>query len=51
MIFFKQQGVEEGRQTEKFDIAKNMLQRNTDVDFVREVTGLPMESIRGFQIA
>ena len=53
--FFIQKGLEEGRQEgEKertFSIAKNMLQRNTDIDFIRDVTGLPIESIRSLQVA
>ena len=49
--FFIQKGLKEGRQEGLFLTAKNMLQRNIDLDFVREVTGLPMESIRGLQVA
>jgi predicted transposase/invertase (TIGR01784 family) len=53
--FFIQKGVEEGRQEGRqertFSIAKNMLKKNTDIDFIMDVTGLPMESIRGLQMA
>ena len=49
--FIKQQGRKEGKQEGIFTIAKNMLQKKTDINFIREVTGLPMASIRRLQVA
>jgi predicted transposase/invertase (TIGR01784 family) len=45
------EGVERGRKEGIFTIAKNMLQKKTDINFIREVTGLPMASIRRLQVA
>ena len=40
-LYYKQEGRREGKQEGKqeglFFTAKNMLQRNTDIDFIREV--------------
>ncbi len=42
---------QEGRQTGKFDIAKNILHECSESGFIESVTGLPMEFIWGLQIA
>ena len=50
-LYYRQEGRQEGRQTEKFYIAKNMLHEGSKPSFIEKVTGLPMEAIRGLQIA
>jgi predicted transposase YdaD len=47
----KQEGRQEGRQERTFSIAKNMLHEGSEPSFIERVTGLPMEAIRGLQIA
>ena len=42
---------QEGRQERTFSIAKNMLHEGSEPSFIERVTGLPMEAIRGLQIA
>jgi len=40
------QGVEQGIEQEKSEIAKNMLEKNCDVDFISEITNLSIEDIQ-----
>ncbi len=47
----REEGKAEGIEQEKLAIAKNMLQEGYSPGFIERVTGLPMESIRGLQIA
>jgi len=39
-------GMEEGMEKEKFDIAKNMLADNFDMDVIKKITGLSIEQIK-----
>ena len=38
-------GVEESSEQEKFEIAKKMLKKNTNIDFISEITGLTIDEI------
>ncbi len=50
-LYYRQEGREEGLQEGKLETAKNMLQEGSSPGFIEKVTGLPMEDIRGLQIA
>ena len=39
------QGVQQGSKQEKLEIAKKMLEKNTNIDFISEVTGLTIDEI------
>ena len=41
----KQEGRQEGIEKEKLDIAKNMLRKHVDINFINDITGLPLEKI------
>jgi len=41
-----EEGIEQGSEQKQIDIAKNMLNRNTDIEFISEVTGLTIEQIQ-----
>ena len=41
----------EGREEGVFDVTRNMLQRNVDISFVRDMTGLSVEQIGSLQPA
>ena len=42
----EEKGKVEGKKEEKKSIAKNMLAKNCDIDFIAEVTGLSLDEIR-----
>ena len=42
-----QQGLEQGKIESKTDIARNMLAKGTDIDFIASVTGLSSQEIKG----
>lgn len=42
-----QQGEEKGKVESKVEIARNMLARGTDIDFIASVTGLSSQEIKG----
>ena len=44
-----QQGIEQGIQEEKIEIAKNMLLKNMDIHIISEVTGLSIEQITSLE--
>ena len=46
-----ERGIERGRKQGMFDVAKNMLQRHVDMNFIRDMTGLSVEQIGSLQPA
>ena len=46
-----EKGIERGRKQGMFDVAKNMLQRHVDMNFIRDMTGLSVEQIGSLQPA
>jgi hypothetical protein len=45
------EGIERGKEKGRFFTAKNMLHEGSEPSFIERVTGLPMEAIRGLQVA
>ena len=45
----RQEGIEVGIEKEKFDIAKNMLRKHVDINFINDITGLSLEKISALQ--
>ena len=45
----RQEGIKQGEWENKISIAKNMLNKNVDISFVSEVTGLSIEEVRKLQ--
>ena len=45
MHYAREEGIEEGIEQNKLEIAKNMLKENTDIEFISKVTGLTKEEI------
>jgi predicted transposase/invertase (TIGR01784 family) len=45
----KMEGIEEGIEKGKIQIAQNMLAKNTPFDYIAEVTGLSLEEIKTLQ--
>lgn len=43
------EGIEKGREEEKFEIAKNMLKNGLGIDLIRSVTELSIERIKELQ--
>ena len=41
-----QQGMQQGWQERNYEVVSNMLKKNTDVDFISEVTGMPVKEIK-----
>lgn len=41
----RQEGIQQGAQHEKYEIAKNMLRKGADLDFITETTGLDLEIV------
>ena len=41
-----EQGIEKGIEQEKYSLAKNMKNRNMDINIISELTGLSMEEIK-----
>ena len=41
----RQEGIELGIEKRTFDIAKNMLKKHVDINFIKDITGLPLEKI------
>lgn len=41
----KREGISQGKNQEKIDIAKNLISKNVDIDFIVDVTGLSKEQI------
>jgi predicted transposase/invertase (TIGR01784 family) len=44
-----QKGIEKGIEKGKIEVAHTLLQKGSDLAFIAEVTGLPMDNIRGLQ--
>jgi predicted transposase/invertase (TIGR01784 family) len=44
-----EEGIEKGIEKGKIQVAKNMLAKNTTLDFIAEVTGLSIEEIKALQ--
>jgi predicted transposase/invertase (TIGR01784 family) len=42
----REEGKEEGREEERVGIAKNALNKGASLDFVQEITGLPIKEIK-----
>ena len=42
-------GIEKGIEKEKLDIAKNMLRKHVDINFINDITGLTLEKISALQ--
>ena len=38
--------LQRGRQERNYEVVSNMLKKNTDVDFISEVTGMPVKEIK-----
>ena len=49
MNSIKDEGYEKGKQDEKFEIAKKMLAKNLDVQFISECTGLNIDEINNLK--
>ena len=49
MNSIKDEGYEKGKQDEKFEIAKKMLEKNSDIDFISECTGLNIDEINNLK--
>ena len=49
--FFIQKGIERGIEKGRFFTAKNILHGGSEPSFIERVTGVPMEAIRGLQVA
>ena len=45
----EQKGIEVGIEKNKIDIAKNMLRKHVDINFINDITGLPLEKISALQ--
>ena len=45
MNSIKDEGYEKGKINEKLEIAKKMLEKNSDIDFISECTGLSIEEL------
>ena len=41
--------MEKGIEKRTFDIAKNMLRKHVDINFITDITGLPLEKISALQ--
>ena len=50
MNSIKDEGYEKGKQDEKFEIAKKMLEKNSDIDFISECTGLNIDEIDNLKV-
>ena len=42
----RQEGMQQGRQERNYEVVSNMLKKNTDVDFISEVTGMSVKEIK-----
>jgi predicted transposase YdaD len=42
----REEGLEQGREEEKLIIAKNLLLKGSTPEFIREITGLDMETVK-----
>lgn len=45
ILVAEEKGLQQGEKNKQFEIAKNMLSKNTDIEFISEVTGLTQEEI------
>ncbi|MBQ4263863.1 MAG: hypothetical protein IJB83_06500, partial [Bacilli bacterium] len=45
-LFARDEGIEEGIEQSKVEIARNMLNENVDVFFISRITGLSIEEIK-----
>ncbi len=45
----KKEGIEQGSKQKQFEIAKNMLKENSDINFICKVTGLDKEEIESLK--
>lgn len=46
----REEGIAEGKMEGIYQVAKNMLAKNTSPDFIAEVTGLSIEEIKKLQM-
>ena len=50
MNSIKDEGYEKGKSDEKLEIAKKMLEKKSDIDFISECTGLSIEEINNLKV-
>lgn len=46
---FIEQGIEQGIEQNKISTAKKMLEKNIDIDSIKEITGLSLDEIKGLK--